>query len=73
MTMNFRNMATMANRFSFTSNVHDAFLLGKMDINYERNNKVKVNHLKMLKDLNMISQKQFRIEVKAILELYLTC
>jgi hypothetical protein len=29
--------------------------------------------LKMLKDLNMISQKQFRIEVKAILELYLTC
>ncbi len=50
MTMNFKNITTMANRFSLTSNVHDAFLLGKMDINCERKNKVKINHLKMLKD-----------------------
>jgi hypothetical protein len=58
MTMNFRNMAIMANWFSLTFNVHDAFLflLRKMDINYERKKKVKITHLKMLKYLNMISQ-----------------
>jgi hypothetical protein len=63
----------MANWFSLTSNVHDAFLLGKMDINCERKNKIKIYHLKMIKYLNMISQEEFIIEVRAILELYLTC
>jgi hypothetical protein len=41
MTMNSRSMASMANQFSFTFNVCDAFLLGKMDINYKRKNRVK--------------------------------
>jgi hypothetical protein len=34
-TMNFKTLATMVSQFSSTSNVHDAFLLGKMDINRE--------------------------------------
>ncbi len=41
MTMNSRSMASMANQFSFTFNVCDVFLLGKMDINYKRKNRVK--------------------------------
>jgi hypothetical protein len=73
MTVNSRSMAIMAHQFSLTSNVHDALLLGKMDINCERKNKVKINHLKKHKHLNMISQQEFRIEVRAILELNLTC
>jgi hypothetical protein len=40
MMMNFRNMATMVNQFSFTFDFHDAFSIGKMEINYERKNKV---------------------------------
>jgi hypothetical protein len=39
-------MATMASRFSSMSNVSDAFLLGKMDINCERKNKVNFNKFK---------------------------
>jgi len=37
-------MATMASRFSFMSNASDAFLLGKMDINCERKNKLVLPH-----------------------------
>jgi hypothetical protein len=40
--MNFRNMAI---QFSFASNVCDAFLLSKMEINYERKEK-QINNLK---------------------------
>jgi hypothetical protein len=47
-------MATMLNHFSSSSNVCGVFLLGKMDINNERKNKVKINNLKMAKDLSFI-------------------
>ncbi len=36
MAMNYKGMATMTSRFSFTSNVHNVFLLRKMDIYHER-------------------------------------
>jgi hypothetical protein len=36
-------MASIATHFSSTFDVYDAFVLGKMDINHERNNKVKTN------------------------------
>jgi hypothetical protein len=49
--MNSKNVATMANQLSSTSNVHDAFLLGKMNINHDKNNKVKIYNLNMVKDL----------------------
>ncbi len=49
--MNSKNMATMANQLSSTSNVHDAFLLGKMNINHDKKNKVKISNLNMVKDL----------------------
>jgi hypothetical protein len=42
MTMNSKSMATMANQFSLTSNVHDAFLLGNMDIIVKGRTKLKL-------------------------------
>jgi hypothetical protein len=49
--MNSKNMATMANQLSSISNVHDAFLLGKMNVNHDKKNKVKMNNLNLVKDL----------------------
>jgi hypothetical protein len=43
-------MATMASWFSSTSDIHDAFLLGNMDISCEKKINVKINNLKMAKD-----------------------
>jgi hypothetical protein len=37
--MSFKGMATMANQFSSTSNVRDAFLLNNMEINCGKKNK----------------------------------
>jgi hypothetical protein len=37
-----------------------------MDINYERNNKVKIRNLKMVKNLRVISKEEFKIEVEII-------
>ncbi len=52
--MNFKNTATITSRFSFTFNVYDAFLSRKMNVNREKKNKVKINNLKVVKDLFMI-------------------
>jgi hypothetical protein len=37
-----------------------------MNINYERNNKVRNNNLKMVKDLGVLSKEEFRIKVEII-------
>jgi len=51
---NFKNMATITSQLSSTSNVYDAFLLRKMNVNCERKNKNKNKNLKMVKDLSVI-------------------
>lgn len=69
-TMNSKTMATMASQFSSMSNVYDAFLLRKMDINHEgKKSKVKINNLKMVEDLSVIPKKKFRTKVRSLLEL----
>jgi hypothetical protein len=68
--MNSKTMATMASQLSSMSNVYDAFLLRKMDINHEgKKNKVKINNLNMAKDLGVIPKKKFRTKVRSLLEL----
>jgi hypothetical protein len=67
--MNSRRMAIVASQFSLMFDVCDAFLLGNMDINHERKKKVEINNLNMVKNLGMISKKEFKVEVKVILEL----
>ncbi len=49
--MNSKIVAIVASRFSFMSNVYDAFLLRKMDINHEgKKNKVKINDFCVVKN-----------------------
>jgi hypothetical protein len=43
-------------------------LLGKLDINHKRKNKVKISNLKMVRDLEIISKEKFKAKVRAILE-----
>jgi hypothetical protein len=40
-----------------------------MDINYERNNKVKTSNLKIIRYLRVISKEEFKIEVEIISKL----
>ncbi len=54
----------MARWFSITPNVHDVFLLGKMNINHERKKRVKTKNLKMARNLGMIFEKEFKEKVK---------
>jgi hypothetical protein len=53
-------MATTASQFSSTFDVHDTFLLGKMYINHEKKNKVKISNLKMAKDSSVILKKSLK-------------
>jgi hypothetical protein len=58
--MNSKNIATMASQFFLTSDVCDAFLLSKMDINSETINNIKIINLKITKNLGMISKDKFK-------------
>jgi hypothetical protein len=60
-------MASIATHFSSTFDVHDAFLLGKMDINHGRKNKVKTNDLKFGRKPQIILKEEFRFEVREML------
>jgi len=62
-------MATMASCFSTTSQIQDAFLLGKVEINNEKLKKVKISNLKVIKGLNVIMEKKFSLGVRTILHL----
>jgi hypothetical protein len=62
-------MATMASHFSTTSQIRDAFLLGKVEINNEKLKKVKISNLKVVKGLSVIMEKKFSLRVRTILHL----
>jgi hypothetical protein len=48
-------MATMASRYASTSEIRYAFMVGKVEINNEHNKEIKINNLKAIKDLGVIS------------------
>jgi hypothetical protein len=62
-------MASIATHFSSTFDVYDAFLLGEMDINHGRKNKVKTNDLKIGRELQIILKEEFRFEVREMLNM----
>jgi hypothetical protein len=62
-------MASMATHFSSTSNVHDAFLISKMDINHDKNNKIKITNLEITRELGIILEDKFKAKVGAILDM----
>jgi hypothetical protein len=62
-------MASMATHFSSTSNVPDAFLISKMDINHDKNNKVRIINLKITRELGIILEDKFKAKVGPILDM----
>jgi hypothetical protein len=60
-------MATMAFHVFTTFEIEDTFLVGKVKINNERLNKVKINNLKTLKKLIDITKDEFKIGIKTLL------
>jgi hypothetical protein len=62
-------MVTIASRFSTTSQILDTSLIGKVEINNEKLNKVKINNLKATRELGIIMEEEFILGVRAILHL----
>jgi len=59
-----RSFATMASCFQVSLEIRDALLVTKMDINHECKNKVKISNLKVAQKLRIISEEEFRAQVK---------
>jgi hypothetical protein len=53
-------MASMAIHLFSTSDVYDQFMIAKMNINYETKNKMKLTDMKLIKDLGVISNEEFK-------------
>jgi hypothetical protein len=53
-------MVIMASHFLTTFQIQDAFLAGKVEINNEKLNKVKINTLKVVRELDVITEEEFR-------------
>jgi hypothetical protein len=53
-------MACMAIHFFSTFDAYDQFVIAKMNINYERKNKMKLTNMKLIKDLIVISNEEFK-------------
>lgn len=53
-------MASMAMHFFSTFDVYDEFMIAKMNINYERKNNMKLTNMKLIKDLIVISNEEFK-------------
>jgi hypothetical protein len=59
-------LATMASHFQVSSEIRDALLATKMDINHCKN-KAKISNLKATCKLGVILEKEFRLHLKACL------
>ncbi len=59
----------MAFCFSTTSQIQDASLASKVEINNEKLNKMKICNMKIVKKLGVIIEEEFRSRVKALLHM----
>ncbi len=50
-----KSITTMASHYPSTFEIWDAFMVGKVDINNEWKKKFKINNLKVVRDLGVIS------------------
>jgi hypothetical protein len=53
-------MTTVASHFSTISQIWDAILVGKVEIDNEKLNKVKINNLKTTRELGVIMEEKNR-------------
>jgi hypothetical protein len=69
LVVQFKNMASMVTCLSSTYDVYDKFPIGNMKINGETNNKVKLNNLKLIRNLIIILEEELKTKVKIVLDL----
>jgi hypothetical protein len=50
-----KNMVIVVSHFLATFQIRDAFLVGKVEINNEKLNKMKISTLKVVRELNVIT------------------
>ncbi len=50
-----KSIATMASHYPSTFEIRDVFMVGKVKINNEWKKKIKINNLKVARDLGVIS------------------
>lgn len=62
-------MATMTSHFASTFKIRNVFSMGIMKINNEQKNKIKINNLKVIKNLGVMLKEEFRSKVKVVLYL----
>ncbi len=63
------NMATMTSHFVSNFKIWNPFLMGKMKINNKQKKKIKINNLKVIKNLGVILKEEFWSKVKVVLDL----
>jgi hypothetical protein len=69
LVVQFKNIASMVTCLSSTYDVHDKFPIGNMNFNGEKNNKVKINNLKLIRNLIIILEEELKTKVKIVLDL----
>jgi hypothetical protein len=62
-----KSMAIVATQFSITSNIWNAFLANKVDINNQKLHKMKISNLKIIRHLGVIIKYKFKIGIRLIL------
>jgi hypothetical protein len=64
-----KSITTMASHYPSTLEIRDAFMVGKVEINNEWKKKIKINNLKVVRDLGAIAYEEFRTHVKQNLDM----
>jgi hypothetical protein len=62
-------MVTIVACFSTTFKIWNTFMVGKIEINNQRLNKVKISNVQPTRDLSVITKDEFRIKIKLVLDL----
>ncbi len=66
-----KSMAIMASYYASTYEIQDFFLVGKEEINNEYKKKIKINNLKAIYYVGVVSKQEFKTHVKYILDMQL--
>jgi len=64
-----RSIVALAHQFQSSSEKRDALVAAKLEISNEKKNKVKISNLKAARDLGVITDEEFKAQVKSLLKL----
>lgn len=66
-----KSMAIVASYYTSTYEIYDVFLVGKVEINNEYKKIIKINNLKAIDYVGVVSKEEFKTHVKYILDMQL--